>query len=40
MTTDAADVPGEILDDQIIDPRGYYAREVRQGEVLRIIHFV
>ena len=37
MTTDTANIPGEVLDDQIIEPRGYYAREIRQGEVLRII---
>ncbi len=37
MTTDAENVPGTILDDQIIAPRGHYAREIRPGEVLRII---
>lgn len=30
-------ISGEVLDDQIIQPRGYYAREIREGEVLRII---
>ena len=37
MTTDAENIPGKILDDQIIAPRGHYAREIRPGEVLRII---
>ena len=30
-------ISGEVLDDQVIQPRGYYAREIREGEVLRII---
>jgi uncharacterized protein YcgI (DUF1989 family) len=30
-------VPGKILDDKIIEPRGYYAREIRKGEIFRII---
>ena len=37
MTTDAEKVTGEVLEDKIIDPRGYYAREIRAGEVLRLI---
>jgi len=35
--SEAAKVSGEILDDRVIAPRGYYGREIRQGEVLRII---
>ena len=30
-------VTGKVLDDQIIQPRGYYGREIMKGEVLRII---
>ena len=37
MTPDAGEVQGEVLEDRIVDPRGHYAREIRQGEVLRII---
>ena len=37
MNTDADKVPGKILDDKIIEPRGYYAREIRKGEIFRII---
>jgi uncharacterized protein YcgI (DUF1989 family) len=37
MSTDFEKVPGRILDDKIIDPRGNYAGEVRKGEVFRII---
>ena len=37
MPMDLETVSGEVLDDQIIQPRGYYAREIREGEVLRII---
>ncbi len=37
MKTDADKVPGKILDDKTIEPRGYYAREIRKGEIFRII---
>ncbi len=30
-------VPGEVVLDRIIEPRGYHALEIRQGEVLRIV---
>ncbi len=37
MNTDADKVPGKILANKIIEPRGYYAREIRKGEIFRII---
>ena len=37
MGTDAASVPGTVLEDKIIDPRGHHACEVRKGEVYRIV---
>ncbi|MFQ5693716.1 MAG: DUF1989 domain-containing protein [Nitrospinota bacterium] len=37
MNADADKIPGEILDDQILAPRGHYGGEVRKGEVFRII---
>ena len=37
MSTDFEKVPGKILDDKVIEPRGIYAGEVRTGEVFRII---
>ncbi|MFQ5914920.1 MAG: DUF1989 domain-containing protein [Nitrospinota bacterium] len=37
MSAEAAQVPGKVLEDKIIEPRGYYAGEVRKGEVFRII---
>ena len=35
--TDAATVPGEVLLDRVIGPRGHHACEVKKGEVYRII---
>ena len=37
MSTDFATVPGVVLDDQVIEPRGFHAGEVRRGEVYRIV---
>ncbi len=37
MSSKPETVSGEVLHDQIIPPRGYYAREIKKGEVLRII---
>ena len=37
MTADAAEVQGEIIADKIIEPGGYYAGEIRKGEIFRII---
>lgn len=37
MDADAATVAGRILDDKVIPPRGYYAREIPRDDVLRII---
>jgi urea carboxylase-associated protein 1 len=37
MSTAFDQVPGAVLDDQTIAPRGYFAAEVKQGEVFRII---
>ncbi len=37
MSTDAEQIPGKILNDMIIEPRGHYAGEVKKGEVFRII---
>ncbi|MFB3073511.1 MAG: DUF1989 domain-containing protein [bacterium] len=34
---DADKISGKILEDKIIEPRGYYAREIRKGEIFRII---
>ena len=38
MTMNPDIVSGEVLDDQIIPPGGYYAREMNKGEVFRIIN--
>ena len=37
MSTDADKIPGEIIEDRIIEPAGHYAGEVREGEVFRIV---
>ena len=37
MSTDFATVPGVVLDDEVIEPRGFHAGEVRRGEVYRIV---
>ena len=37
MGTDAASVPGIVLEDRLIDARGHHACEVRKGEVYRIV---
>ena len=37
MGTDAASVPGIVVEDRLIDPRGHHACEVRKGEVYRIV---
>ncbi len=36
-STDADKIPGEIIEDRIIEPSGHCAREVREGEVFRIV---
>lgn len=38
MSTRPDPVSGRVLEDQIVEPRGYYAREVRKDEVLRIVN--
>ena len=37
MSAEADKVSGEILEDKIVEPGGYCAREVRKGEVFRIV---
>ena len=37
MSTDADKIPGEIIEDRLIEPSGHCALEVREGEVFRII---
>ena len=37
MSTEFEQVPGTVLDDKVIEPRGRYAGEVRKGEVVRIV---
>lgn len=37
MSENADNVSGKIFDDKVITPRGYYAHEIPQGDILRII---
>lgn len=37
MSTEFENVPGTVLDDKVIGPRGNYAGEVKKGEVFRIV---
>jgi len=37
MSEGAETISGKILDDRVIEPRGHYAREMPQGDVLRVI---
>ena len=37
MNTGFATAPGVVLDDRVIEPRGFHAGEVRRGEVYRIV---
>jgi uncharacterized protein YcgI (DUF1989 family) len=37
MNLTADNVPGAVLSDEIIGPAGYCAREVRRGEIVRIV---
>ena len=37
MDTVEASVPGTVVADRLIEPRGHYACEVRKGEVFRIV---
>lgn len=37
MTEDAGNIAARVLDDRVIEPRGYYAREMVRGDVLRIV---
>ena len=37
MNTVFDQIPGVVLDDQIVAPRGHFAAEVKKGEVFRII---
>lgn len=37
MSGDAASVPGTVIEDTIVEPRGRHACEVKKGEVYRII---
>ena len=37
MGTDVIEVPGTVIEDRLIEPRGHHACEVRKGEVYRIV---
>jgi len=37
MSSEVETVAGKVLDDRLIGPRGHYAREIPQGDVVRII---
>ena len=37
MGTDVITVPGTVIEDRLIEPRGHHACEVRKGEVYRIV---
>lgn len=37
MSNDFEQVPGTVLDDKVVEPRGNYAGEMKEGEVFRIV---
>ena len=37
MGTDVIAVPGTVIEDRLVEPRGHHACEVRKGEVYRIV---